>query len=69
VLAFASVTIGQLYVYCNTVCCKYVKVLYCRKREEVYRQVDFEKKKQWKGTKLAENINKIRKILDLKEKM
>jgi hypothetical protein len=46
-----------------------VKVLYDRKREEIFRQVDFENEKQYKGIKLAGNINKIGKILDLKEKM
>jgi hypothetical protein len=67
--AFASVTSGQLYVFCNIFCYKSVKVLYYRKREEIFRQVDFEKKKQIKGIKLAENFNNMGKILDLKERM
>jgi hypothetical protein len=46
-----------------------LKLLYYRKREEIFRQVDFEKKKQHKGTKLAENINKMGKFLDLKMEM
>jgi len=44
--AFASVTIGQLNVFCNIFCYKSVELLYYRKREETFRQVDFEKKKK-----------------------
>jgi len=64
--AFASVTSGQLDVFCNTFSYKSVKVLYYVKREEIFRQVDFEKKKQLKGIKLAENIDIMGKILVLK---
>lgn len=44
-------------------------MLYYRKREEIFRQAEFEKKKQHEGIKLAENFNDMGKSLDLKERL
>jgi hypothetical protein len=51
--AFISVASGKLYVRFNIFCYKSVKLLSYGKREEMFRQVDFEKKKQRKGTTFA----------------